>query len=377
MHTDRREKQKRDTCAGVSEIIGAILLVMVVVAAVGVIAVYLFSQPMPSKVPSLKFMTAVNGSKLYIYHNGGESMNVGEFSVLLDGVPKSYSISDGSSQWSLGKNLEVTISTVPQNVQIVYNTSSTGGSVLLGQASANVVNSRNVSPDRLPYLDCAATSNPACLASLPPETINTMYITNTTKKAIRFMQANQARGIIRGGATPTYHFNFTVDDDNSTILVGAAGSDTCAAGTIYYLKTGNKVGIVLTGSPDSFYIYGTGSQIWYMNVGNRNRLNFQIINQTRTATFAGNNVICNAYIGKYTNLDSTLDIITATTNVITTLKVNTTEYINGVNISTITLNHVKPIPNGLFLINYGAAAEPIFFVGQADSISGLTGPLGL
>ena len=129
---------------------------------------------------------------------------------------------------------------------------------------------------------------------------------------------------------------------------------------------------------DTFYIYGIDSQIWYMAVGGRTRLTIQIYNQTRTtATLVGTNSICNAYINSYTNLDSTIQILSQTTNVIKYLKVNNTEYINGLNTSAITLNNVKPIPNGLFLITYDAANAPLYFIGWTDSMTGLTPPLGL
>jgi hypothetical protein len=267
---------------------------------------------------------------------------------------------------------------MPQNVQIVYNSSSAGGAVLLDQAAADIVSTVNVTADQLPYLDCSAVQNPACAGSISQDTINTLYLTNTKKQLIRFKQSNQARGVIPGAAGTAYHFNFTVSADNSSIVIGASGSDTCAAALkTFDLENGDKVGIVLIGNPDSFYIYGIGSEIWYMNVGNRNRVTIQIINQTTTTSYLGTNALCSAYIKGYTNLDSTIDITTATTNVITSLSVNNTLYINGVNTSVITLHNVVPINNGLFLVTYGANGEPVYFVGWADSISGLTPPLGL
>jgi hypothetical protein len=303
-----------------------------------------------------------------------------EFSVVLDGVQApSPTVSGGGSQWSLGTTLIVPISKVPQNVQIVYNSSGSAGAVLLRQAS-NVNTTVNLTADQLPYLDCSAVANPTCLANIPSDTINTMYMTNTTQKLIRFKESNQARGAIPGAAGTAYHFNFTVSDD-STIVIGATGSNTCAAALkTFYLKNGDTVGIVLIAAPDSFYIYGMGSQIWYMNVGNSNRVTIQIINQTTSTTYAGTNVICSGYITKYTNLDSTIDITTlysSGSSGITSLIVNNTQYIYGVNSSTITIHNIQPINNGLFLITYGAATEPVYFVGWADSISGITGPLGL
>ena len=128
-----------------------------------------------------------------------------------------------------------------------------------------------------------------------------------------------------------------------------------------------------------------GSQIWYMNVGTHLRVTMQISNQTSNIILGnpaliantGADCLCNAYIESYTSLDSTIDIVTQTTNVITYLKVNNTQYINGVNTSAITMHNIKPIYNGLINVEFGGNTEPVYFVGWADSISGITGPLGL
>ncbi|MDO9036075.1 MAG: type IV pilin N-terminal domain-containing protein, partial [Methanoregula sp.] len=210
MRIDRSEKRKTDTSAGVSETIGAIMLISIVAVLIAVIGVYLFSQPVPQKIPNLNFMTGVNSdkSKLYLYHNGGDTMIPGEFSVLLDGVPKSYSVAGGGS-WSLGKNLEINItpSTMPQRVMLVYNnTASSGGpgstgAVLLNEASANVVRTGDVSADQLPYLDCSAVRNWDCADQIPAEIIIARSQKDTVAKRISFMQWAQTRGTVIGGAS--------------------------------------------------------------------------------------------------------------------------------------------------------------------------------
>lgn len=249
----------RDASAGVSEIIGAVLLIMLVVAVVGLIAVYLFSQQTPSKVPNLKFMTGVDSTKttLYLYHNGGDSMNSGEFSVLLDGKPAAYTISDGGTVWSLGKNLVIPITGVPNTIQLVYNTTSSGGSVVISQAAVNVVSSQNVTPDELPYLDCSAVRNWDCADQIPPEIVIAQYMKNTTTKKINFMQFGQDRGAVIGGTRN--HFNFTVAKDNSKIFLG---DDQCTGPITYALKASDQVGITFTSDPDWFTVYGQAPQIW-------------------------------------------------------------------------------------------------------------------
>ena len=370
MGRKKTEKLSRDTCAGVSEIIGAILLVTLVVAAVGIVAVYLFSQQAPSKTPSLKFMTGVDSTKttLYLYHNGGDSMTAGEFSVLLDSVPASYSVSDGSSQWSLGKNLVIPITTVPQRVQLVYNTSASGGSVMISQAAVNVVSSQNVSPDQLPYLDCSAVKNWDCRYQIPPEIIVDRYLANSSTKKINFMRAYQAVGTVIGGV-PTDHFNFTVSKPNSTIHIATLASPNCNAGDYFPLVAGDKVGITFNSNPTYFVVEGGGSQIWELSAGAASSIRTTItyaINGT-TNTF-NQRTICHAYITEYSTLDSTIDLTTTTTNRVTSLIVNETHEIDGLDSTTIKLVDISPLANGQIFLSAGASNTPIIFTGWAKEI---------
>jgi FlaG/FlaF family flagellin (archaellin) len=380
-----------DRTSGVSEIIGAVLLITLVVVALAVVGAVLFAQATPQKVPNINFMTGSDGNgNLLLFHNGGDNLKMGEFSVTVDGTPRTATLSGGGTEWSLGKTLQVSgVSSGSHTVQIIYNGTSTSsgsgstGETLLRTASANVSTTSylNVSSDEPPVIDCSAVRNPACYDQISPDTINALYLRNTTQKLIRFTEASQARGAISGAAGTAYHFNFTVSNNNSTLTTGAnsANGDLCIAlGTTYRLVNGDKVGIVLTADPDNFYVYGTDSQIWFLSAGGRTRLTIKIYNQTNTkASLVGTNSVCSAYIDQYTNLDSTIQITSQTVNVIKYLKVNNTDYINGVNTSSITLNNAQPIPNGQFLLTYAGANEQVRFIGWADSITGITGPLGL
>jgi hypothetical protein len=370
MHTDRNKQLKTDTSAGASEIIGGIMLISIVVAAVAIIAVALFSQPMPSKIPSMKFMTSVNGSTLYIYHNGGDPMNVGTFNVLLNGVPASYSVSGGGSQWSLGKTLVVPITTVPQNVQIVYNTSSNGESVLLGSASANVVNTQIISANQAPYLDCSAVTNWACADQIPSAIISAEYAKNVTMSRITLMKYGQQNAVLYNGMA--YHLNFTVTDSNSSMTFG---SSTCAANSLTQVKLvpGDKVSVYFTGYPNSLTLYGSAPQIWELTAGLGSNVYviFTFANGTVVSSSTiTQRAICDTYIGQYSNLDSTLVLTTDNTAKITSLTVNSTVYLTGVsNTTVIQLNNFQPEPNGLFMISFVSSTGNAFYVvGWASSI---------
>jgi hypothetical protein len=371
MNADRGHNAAADPCAGVSELIGSIMLIMVVMTAVALVAVILFSQPMPSKIPNLKYITEVNGSTLYIYHNGGDSLNTGEFNVLLDGVSTSYSISDGSSQWALGKNLVVGISSVPNNVQIVYNASGSGGGVLLSQASANRVNTQNVSPDQAPYLDCSAVKNWDCRFQIPPEIIVDRYMANSSVQKTNFMKNNiiSAGGLLGKLNSAQYHFNFTVTEENSTI---AWGDSDCSPTTKVDLNPNDKVAIFFRSNagPDDFIIFGMAPQIWEMAGGGLSEIGIDLTFTNGTTTHTTGSRLCHTWISRYDNLDSTLVIIGQSSGTsYTSLNVNDTFIINGQSGSNITLVNFKPVPNGMFLISWeGSATTPVFVVGWQDKI---------
>jgi len=384
-----RDPRRFDNTSGVSEIIGAVLLVSLVVAAVSVVAVVLFSQPTPKEVPNLNFMTGMNTSRntLYLYHNGGDPLNAGEFSVLVDGVPKAYTISGGGTQWSLGKNLVIAISPphVPDRVQIIYNGTSGGmgggsvgsGVVLREASSTNIVNSANISPNIAPYLDCAAVRNWACADQIPPEIVSYEYMRNVTTKRIMLMKFGVANAVVSNGMA--YHLNFTVADSNSSITFGTS---SCPGNklTKVPLVPGDKISVYFTSPPSSLTLYGSAPQIWEMTAQPPNDVHVIMTFANGTVVSSSNqDAICNLYCGTYTNLDSTLVLTTDSTDTATSLTVNNTVYLSGVaNTSVIQLNNFRPLDSGMFLISYVSGSNYAFYVvGWADTISGLTPPLGL
>lgn len=374
MRIDRINKRKADTCSGVSEIVGAILLISIVVVLIGVIGVYLFSQPVPQKIPNLNFMTGTNSDKtiLYIYHNGGDTLNAGEFSVMLDGVPASYIVSGGGS-WSLGKNLEVAITpaTMPQSVQLVYNSSvSSGGpgstgAVLLDQASVGVIRSGNVSPDQLPYLDCAAVRNWDCRFQIPPEIIIDRYVANSSIKRINLMKFDQGTGTLV--SAPQNHFNITIGEPNATVVMGGS---TCSEISMiaYPLTTNDHLDVTFPSDPTDFYVYGSAPQIWEMGGGGLSNIVVTLTYENGSVNKITGRRLCHTYVPKYSAFDSTLVLQTDGTNKMTTLVVNDTRYIEGVYPNTITLRNFGPTDNGLFLISSPGGGATFFSIGWADTI---------
>ena len=120
---------------GVSEVIGAVMLIAVVSAAIAVIAVVMLSQPAPEKIPALEAVISNTGNAIQIFHNGGDTLQKEDFTVLVNGaeVPESVLWPGSDTTWSSGETLTFS-SPNAQTVQIVYTKGTTAAAVL---SSAN------------------------------------------------------------------------------------------------------------------------------------------------------------------------------------------------------------------------------------------------
>jgi len=116
---------------GVSEVIGAVMLIAVVGAAVAIIAVALLSQPAPEKIPALEAVISNTGNAIQIYHNGGDTLQKADFKVLVNGaeVPESVLWPGSDTTWSSGETLTF-VSPNAKTVQIVYAKGSSAAAVL-------------------------------------------------------------------------------------------------------------------------------------------------------------------------------------------------------------------------------------------------------
>ncbi|MDD5049402.1 MAG: type IV pilin, partial [Methanoregulaceae archaeon] len=121
---------------GVSEVIGAILLVSLVILGAMIVAVLFLSQPPPQEIPQVNAIagnnTTVSGIEyIYLLHDGGDPLTPMETVIRIDGGrdPGTIEISteDGSyepwtsGEWSVGKTLRITDDQPPQSVSLVYS----------------------------------------------------------------------------------------------------------------------------------------------------------------------------------------------------------------------------------------------------------------
>lgn len=126
-----RERNER----AVSELIGAILLVGLVITAMAIVAVLLLSNPPPEEVPQLNVLAGNTSDSIYLYHTGGDELKEEQTLIRINNDPNPVfhntimiKNEDGTGStwagsnipWSLGKTLIIPSAETPQSVSIVY-----------------------------------------------------------------------------------------------------------------------------------------------------------------------------------------------------------------------------------------------------------------
>jgi flagellin-like protein len=117
-----------DRDSAVSEVIGTILLVAIVMTAVAITSVALLSQPAPEKVPSLDAGISKDTANkmIHLFHAGGDTLNRENMYVLVDGSDYTASFNKSSvpgwTTWATGEWLDYNYTgrAEPQKVQIIY-----------------------------------------------------------------------------------------------------------------------------------------------------------------------------------------------------------------------------------------------------------------
>ncbi len=78
------------------------MLITVVVTAVAIIAVVLFSQPPPQRIPALDAVISSDGNTtIRLFHNGGDTLSRQEMAVLVDGVDMTSGFTVRGMNWTL------------------------------------------------------------------------------------------------------------------------------------------------------------------------------------------------------------------------------------------------------------------------------------
>jgi len=371
----------RHNDAGVSELIGAILLISLVVAMIAIVAVFLNSQAPTREIPHVRFMVGMNSQNpptLFLTHSGGDTLVSGSFSVYVDGVLKPYYLSDGGNEWSIGKNLVIPLPTgsSPHNVVLVHNSTGTGATVL-GSVSANlsspqIIIPRFILPSPTPtpdvnmiFNDVANITNssyfiPALQLNLSRNSVSFWKNKMTSGKGISGFTCN---GVCYDNKAAVFSLRLTVTDANSTSSVTY---EKPGGSVLIPLSSGDIVNFSFSGSDVSYLTtFGTATQIWEF-AGNPITLNIRFANGTSLPEEKDVEIL-HTNVGGYSNLASTMAIEVWTPSD-TALTVNGTQWINGMDSKDILLTNVRPVSIGIYMIASDSKGHNLYFIGNADKI---------
>lgn len=365
-----------DTVDGVSEVIGAVLLISLVVAAVALVAVFINSQATPHNIPDVNFLVGSdnkNPPTLYLTHNGGDTLALGTFSVLVDGTMRSFSISGGGTEWSLGKNLLIPLSLgeKPDTIILVYNATGSGGSVI-GSASADV------SVPQIPIAPEVIIPPQACVNLSDPQIVLSVVLSNVSVIGDAMNQSPSTIGPVIanvvGGNSITFYKdqNFEVEKTSGNYLrftvskSGSAITATQFGSTPKILYPGDIVTIYLTPQTTNLKTFGLGDQIWELKA---TAVDVNITHNGIPDRRNGGDIY-HAWISGYQNVSSTLKI-SSTGSGTTSLVVNGTQHIDGVSDLPVVITDARPVGLGLFILQEVSTGNDkgIYYVGSAKQVT--------
>jgi hypothetical protein len=291
---------------------------------------------------------------LYLFHNGGDDLRVGDFQVILNGASKPYTLEGGGEYWSLGERLNVDISTMatlPEQVTLVYN-STDGGSSAIRSASVDL----SVTPGVIkPDIRIIPTPTPT-----PEYHVNEVFYRNYTR-------------ISRPSVSSDYGEYFAIEvtsSGNSWITTSSRTSTTTRV--TYSLTAGNRLKITMNTGSTYFRAFGDNGQMWNISATGVNATVYYPSNMTWVLLFStSNRNIYDAWIDGCKDYGSTLSITNASSTITqTTLIINDTAIITGDDGNNVVISRIHPVDKGAFAIQEISSSVPsVFFAGYSENVT--------
>lgn len=353
-----RDGQTED---GVSEVIGSVLLIALVVLAVAVVAATLFSQPHVAEVPHASIVAgnSSNGS-FVLFHDGGDPLSRDKYRIYVDtgnGLEDrtdTFPLTDNDDLWSIGEPLAYTGPGTPDRV-VVAAVDSGGGEIVIAEplyrrgeadtGGAVDAGGSSVAPTMKPTM--IPTETPTTIPTTIPTTLPT-----TPHPAgdhdITLITEHPKDGIIKGGGS----FAFRVTGLWSSIQVGE---------TYRALSPGDRVKISLIKDQKGRIFIGASSISSFEFPDARVTINGKIL---------GEGPIDSIMVSQYDSPVSTLVLTVDSKNKWTYLMVDDKIVIDGrKDKREIVLTHLIPDSFGamnLDLIGISHADKSVFYSGGAE-----------
>ena len=340
----------------ISEVVGSILLVSLVVLAVAIIGVGFLSQPPPVQTQDLNVIAGydeINGT-LFLQHDGGDLMTPGEYYILIDGGSPIY-----PEEWGIGKRLTFSgVVDEPERVQII---STRGGqqnlirSIRIGQVTGGGV---PVTPGPAP------TPGPGggCTQQELDDYLNTTYISKFSDElnndAIYFIRdrlETQSKDKLSG------YINFTINSTGSYFILAQDNDQNPERRMV---PSGARISLHYNYGNDNGAgadIFSVGSKGWSFG-GKKTRL---FVNDTLINKYS-----IDSNIERFDDYKSTLTFVGGDKNsYYTRLVIKNQTIVDGWDNRAYTFIGVKPAKPTLLVLNHPVNQnEQIRFIGQADAV---------
>lgn len=337
----------------VSEVIGSVLLISLVVLAVVIVGVGILSQPPPVKIQELNVIAGNNTTTLFLFHDGGDAMMPGEYFLQIDD-DRIYP----DTPWRIGDTLDIPITMMPERIQII---SMRGGQeTLIRTVDTGEVTGggQPITPGPIaPVPNGTVCSEEQLIIYLEENYIN-YYTEKLESDSIYFTRLE------KGNKAYVFGFiNFTIDASGSYLFIGNSQIS---------LTEGSEISIyVAPPNPErnpEIRLFSVGGKGWSMMLtGTGNDVGQIRVNGNQVGT-----TLTDSWITSFTDFESsfTIHIEDNAGPQPTRLITENTTVVDGNNQDTFELINIRPAEPELLMLNFPRSdGSPIFFIGQMDSIT--------
>lgn len=338
----------------VSELVGSILLVSLVVLAVAIIGVGFLSQPPPVQLQELNVLASYDNGTLYLYHDGGDDMVGGEFQILLDNDPDPKDFEEVQPLWRIGERRSIGgINEEPERIQLI---SLRGGQKNLIREIRIIPGAPPITPGPAPTPGPGGGCTQEELDEYAQEYLEDNYVDYFSDQldndAVYFTRLE------RGPTGQTYitgWVNITINSTNSYLIRSTTGKMN--------LNLGDAVSIffrnVNQGSAD---IFSVGNKGWSFS-GDATEI---YVNNILVSGY-----LVDSWITSFTNYQSTLRFKSVGTGggSQTRLIVENETKVDQVNNNNYEFINIRPAEPTLLILNFPSEqGKPIRFIGKVDEI---------
>ncbi len=350
----------------VSEIVATILLISVAVLGAAIIAVTLYSQPLPEETPQVAILVSNTTTSILLTHNGGDTLLEEGFVVSVDGTvldnpDATITGGDGTWPWSLGETLTFPTAGEPREVRVVYT--GGGAELLLKSAVLSAETGTPVVPDT-PSGDGGDGID---VHFDDQEELDTWVVDQFREQlegdSIYFTRAERgSQGVFEGT------LQFRVTGGESYLVIGNNPRTNLAIGDEVKLE-------FAPGNTPDLMFFMLGNKGWSIQAQGDGVNDLRIFirhNGIWGPDISGNGDLTESWITDYDNYASTLNFSVKGGTEHTRLIINNATVLDDDNGDSFWFYQIEPAHPTLLVMQYastGALGNGVYFVGKAERVT--------